>query len=142
MREEYEAFDNAKDDDSNEAVGKEEALERDRDMIDNDDDEDSGITNESTENVNNSAGNVTTMFQKLMLLGGGAGQVVVNVGGDGGIGQTTENAISVPNARKPTVHHQGRMVRTNVRLCRGISCRMFVEISDVALFSLLFHFIF
>lgn len=70
------------------------------------------VSNESTDSVSSSAGNVTTKFQKLMLLGGGTGQVVVNVGGDGGgVGPTADNAISVPNARKPTVQHQGRMVR-------------------------------
>jgi hypothetical protein len=66
------------DDDSNEAVGKEEAAEQDRDMMNDNENE------ETMEEVDvSNTQKVTTMFQKILSLGGQAGQVVMKVGAEG-----------------------------------------------------------
>jgi len=110
--------DNSKDDDSTEAVGKEEAAEQDRDMMDGDDDNnnnsDSPKENDTVgEEENSNTGKVTTMFQKILSLGGApSGQVVVNI--SGGSGQQSaadqEDNTTGPSARRPTIIHQGRMI--------------------------------
>jgi hypothetical protein len=72
------------DDDSIEAVGKEEAAEQDQDMMDE------GDNSETIEPVDPSnADRVTSMFQKILSLGGTAasGQVVVKIDEDEASGQ-------------------------------------------------------
>ena len=72
------------DDDSNEAVGKEEASELDRDMMDDEDNENEskeqgGASGDSQAVANNSK--VSSMFQKILSLGTNqSGQIVVKVG--------------------------------------------------------------
>jgi hypothetical protein len=105
--------DDVKDDDSNEAVGKEEAANDDQDMMDDDEkspeDDKKNIQNVSSRNSKA----VTTMFQKILAFGGGGGQMVVNIGDDDDDddGPTLGQMRTGPNARKPTLIHQGRMVR-------------------------------
>ncbi|KAL3909919.1 MAG: hypothetical protein SGARI_002366, partial [Bacillariaceae sp.] len=89
----------AKDDDSDEAVGKDEALELDRNMEDNDGNDDNASSEHANESVNHPEGDgdqnatkVSTMFQKILSLGGGAGQVVVDVGSGDGLSSSSENA--------------------------------------------------
>lgn len=100
--------DDKADDDSNEAVGKEEAAEQDRDMM--------GGDGDGEEEVDASTGRkVTTMFQKILSLGGQSGQVVVNVDGEDGEEPEAPAAPAVsaptgPSASQPTLIHNGRMV--------------------------------
>jgi hypothetical protein len=65
------------DDDSKEAVGKQEAAEQDRDMMD-----DEAEAPENEELVETTNSKVSTMFQKIMSLGSQAGQVVMSVGAE------------------------------------------------------------
>jgi hypothetical protein len=105
------SVEDAKDDDSEEAVGKEEALELDRDMMD--DDKKDSPKQDGPDSLNGgNARKVTKMFQKILSLGGGAGQIVVDTGSEGPQPEATQNDISGPSARKPTMVHQGRMVRS------------------------------
>mmetsp|Transcript_113467 Transcript_113467/g.169738 ORF Transcript_113467/g.169738 Transcript_113467/m.169738 type:complete len:526 (-) Transcript_113467:28-1605(-) len=102
--------DDEKDDDSTEAAGKEEAAEQDRDMMDD------GEKSESIEPVDPSnAGKVTSMFQKILSLGGGStsGQVVVKVDEDDATGQAASSPHSQPigpSAAHPTILQNGRMI--------------------------------
>lgn len=101
----------AKDDDSTEAVGKDEASKLDQDMME----EDSPPAQSSLATDANPR-KVTAMFQKILSLGGGAGQVVVDVGDELRVGRLGQNIG--PNARQPTLVHQGRMVRrTSLARC-------------------------
>jgi hypothetical protein len=83
------------------------------------------VSNESTDSVSSSAGNVTTKFQKLMLLGGGTGQVVVNVGGDGG-GSDQPPIMPSPSQMPENLlsNIKEGWYESNCRTCRrGIFCR-------------------
>ena len=82
------AGDESKDDDSNEATGKEEAAEQDRDMMEDGDEK--SDDDEVVEVVDtSSADKVTSMFQKILALGGHgqSGQAVVKVNDDDAPGQ-------------------------------------------------------
>jgi hypothetical protein len=103
-----------KDDDSTEAVGKEEASTLDQDMMDDDDAE----LNKANDPPDGNPRKVTTMFQKILSLGGGAGQVVVDVGSNIQPAQPGQNLG--PDARQPTLVHQGRMVSTS--MCSNTLC--------------------
>ena len=65
------------DDDSTDAVGKEEAAKQDRDMLDDDNGEEE---KETIEVDPADSKNVSTMFKKILSLGGQGGQVVIKVG--------------------------------------------------------------
>eukprot|EP00429_Kryptoperidinium_foliaceum_P026150 CAMPEP_0176136112 /NCGR_PEP_ID=MMETSP0120_2-20121206/69067_1 /TAXON_ID=160619 /ORGANISM="Kryptoperidinium foliaceum, Strain CCMP 1326" /LENGTH=557 /DNA_ID=CAMNT_0017471867 /DNA_START=176 /DNA_END=1849 /DNA_ORIENTATION=- len=92
------------DDDSNEAVGKEEAAEMDRDMMDDENDQRNGDAAEDE----GSPSNVTAMFQKILSIGTQTGQVLVNVGAEGGTKPDTNQtpaaiiAPDQPNSKYPT----------------------------------------
>ncbi len=94
------------DDDSDEAVGKEEAAEQDRDLMDENDD----IEEEIIEVQTKKSAKVATMFQKILSLGSQGGQVILKVGADEE-GKATPPAPSGPSASQPTLVHNGRMVR-------------------------------
>jgi Protein phosphatase 2C len=134
------------DDDSEQAVGLEEAAEQDRDtMMDDDDDNDddnnddeansSGVIVEELDvsegpNSTKTEEKVTTMFQKILALGTTSGQIVVSSGNDDDSKSKTQraeqgvtasstgatlsppvaNMSAGPDARVPTVSHNGRMV--------------------------------
>ncbi|KAG7359177.1 protein phosphatase 2C [Nitzschia inconspicua] len=92
------------DDDSTEAIGKEEASRIDQDMMDEDD----TPSKQATSGVGSNPRKVATMFQKILSLGGGAGQVVVEVDSNMQPVRPVQNLG--PNARQPTLVHQGRMI--------------------------------
>jgi hypothetical protein len=99
--------DDTKDDDSTEPVGKDEASKLDQDLMMDDDEEDE--KQETAQEAEVKSTTVTTMFQKILSLGG-AGHVVVDVGSDMQPGLDHPAANSGPNARQPTVVYQGRKV--------------------------------
>lgn len=131
--------DSTADDDSDQAVGLEEAAEQDRDLMDDDDassddetpnNEKSSMDREdiveeldasSDSGSPNKTEKVTTMFQKILSLGTPKGQVVVSRATDHtGQAATPQGAAPIPpeadmssgpDARLPTVTHNGRMVR-------------------------------
>jgi hypothetical protein len=102
------ALDDTNDDDSIEPVGKEEASKFDQDMMMDDDEEDE--KQEPAQETDVKSRIVTTMFQKILSLGG-AGHVVVDVGSDMQSGPDHPAQNLGPNARQPTLVHQGRKVR-------------------------------
>jgi hypothetical protein len=69
------AGDEAADDDSEEAVGKEEAAQLDQDLMNDDD-----IEKEVKRHEDHHAGSVSGMIQKLLHMKGSSGHVVVSVG--------------------------------------------------------------
>ena len=108
------------DDDSTEAVGKEEAAERDQDMMDENDAHDD--TGEVIDIDSNRKTKVTTMFQKILSLGTHSGQIVVKVNPEEGItAPPTEPVASVPLTTQPTLVHNGRMVGFCAKNCRDTS---------------------
>lgn len=95
------------DDDSNEAVGKEEAAEQDRDMMDENDDNDEEIIEVTTQKSTK----VTSMFQKIMSLGSQGGQVIMKVGpNDEEKATPPPSAAPGQSALQPTLVHNGRLV--------------------------------
>jgi hypothetical protein len=102
------------DDDSVEAVGKEEAAVQDRDMMDEQDTakEEDGIIEVDASNSTK----VTTMFQKILSLGTQGGQVILGADGESDTKATpvaipTPAAVPTgPSASQPTIVHNGRMV--------------------------------
>lgn len=116
------------DDDSLEAVGNEEAAEHDRDMMDENNDGSSDADSEGFVAVDGEGvGKVKTMLQKILSLGAtgsqSTGQIVVKSDdaaddSPGGVklskmasAASAEPDTLGPNARKPTLIHNGRMVR-------------------------------
>lgn len=106
------------DDDSNEAVGKEEAAELDQDMVDSEPDK----TDEAVVTVDPlEPSNVASMFQKILALGGSSsGQIAVKVddsdrSNDKVTATTapTTMPITGPSASQPTLVQNGRMVSLN-----------------------------
>ena len=105
------------DDDSVEAVGKEEAAEHDRDMMDENDGDDATEEEGSIVEVDISQPTkVTTMLQKILSFGVQGGQVILNTGADPNTKESpTILSISTaaktgPSASQPTIIHNGRMV--------------------------------
>jgi hypothetical protein len=97
------------DDDSTEAVGKEEAAERDQDMMDENDDIDDA--NAVIELDNKKKTKVTTMFQKILSLGSHSGQIVLKVNPEeDSTAPSTEPEATAPLSAQPTLVHNGRMV--------------------------------
>lgn len=98
------------DDDSTEAVGKEEAAERDQDMMDENDavdDDANAIVEIDTKRKTK----VTTMFQKILSLGSHSGQIVVKVNPEeGSTPPSTEPATTLRQTSHPTLVHNGRMI--------------------------------
>ncbi len=118
------------DDDSDEAVGKDEAVEKDRDMMDDEEGDDDGKDGDAEDLVvvDTEVGKVKTMLQKILSLGTAAGQSagqmavkVLDVADVPSTGETgaskaappphPEPESTGPNSRKPTLVHNGRMVR-------------------------------
>lgn len=108
--------DDPQDGDSNEAVGREEAAEKDQDWMMDDDD-----TGESDTEDAGTAGKVSVMFQRLLNMSGSSGQMVVTVnpqgqvesnGSAGGIIQTDPNAHlpSNPSVMTPSMIRNGRLI--------------------------------
>lgn len=110
----------AADDDSVEAVGKEEAAEQDRDMMDENDEQDATKEDDAILEVDASQPTkVTTMFQKILSLGAQGGQVILNVGADGDSdAKLTPDANAPPAAAlktgpstsQPSIVQNGRMI--------------------------------
>ena len=112
------------DDDSDVAVGKEEAAEHDRFMVEDDDNvvsqEDAAQQMDSVKSAK-----VSTMFQKILALSTPNGQVVLEPGNGvsetpSAVPTTTTSEISiVPSASRPTIVHNGRMVGFAHQFCIG-----------------------
>lgn len=92
-----------KDDDSNQVVGKEEAAEIDRNLLDSDDSDDEEETDDDVGQAQ-----VTSMFKKILALGNQSGEIALN----GTDSSPTSALASGPSASQPTIIYNGRMVRS------------------------------
>jgi hypothetical protein len=124
------------DDDSDEAVGKDEAVEKDRDMMDDDEGDNDGKERDASSDIKAAdpeVGKVKTILQKILALGTtasqSAGQIVVKVqdiaaestsssptnASNATTSPRSEPDVTGPNPRKPSLFHNGRMVRKGFR---------------------------
>ena len=119
------------DDDSNEAVGKEEAAELDQDMIDADQNDDEVVVEVDPSEPTT----VSSMFQKILALGSSSGQLVVKVD-DSHRGSSQVSAaaapastpVTGPSASLPSLVQNGRMVSVTIRLYTWDWCLLILGI--------------